>query len=650
MNNPFKNHFFPKVLVFICICGLLSCSSPSPKVEIIASKFEDKVLQQIADFQDARNTGDLLIFMTDENPKYRAAAALAFGSVQDSLALPQLYELLGDESVEVKISAAYAIGQTKDTTASSALINAIEMTENSEVLKAELEALGKVTTSEDLIFFETFKPSDSTSKSGLAWGIYRAGLRGKFNEVTISKAADLLSTSNSNSTRLGASHFFGRVRNLNISGAREQLEKTLKSDPHAEVRMGIAIGLRNINDQSKLIPLLLEVINNSDYRVRINAINALSIDIFDLIKEDIARSLNDENVNVGITAASYLGKSENVQWLYDLAKSQENWRIRYTLLNAAYDLADGEVANEIQSTFLQSFESSQNGYEKAWIVRGLSKKISSTEFLASQAFNSANARVIRSYAIQGLGQLRRHEEFSADWENTYAEIFKRAMMSGDLVMVFVSSAIFQNPDFNYKSYFPDTDWMTETRNNLDPIEDWEIIHRIDETIAFFIDEEIEEVEQVHHPIDWEYFYTFPPNQQVVIKTSKGDIIIQMKFDQAPSSATNFLKLAAEGFYDSIYFHRVVPNFVVQGGCPRGDGWGGVNYAIRSEIGPSRYKTGSVGMASSGKDTEGTQWFITHSPAPHLNGGYSIFAEVVEGMDIVNSIEVGDKIISVRPIE
>ena len=93
----------------------------------------------------------------------------------------------------------------------------------------------------------------------------------------------------------------------------------------------------------------------------------------------------------------------------------------------------------------------------------------------------------------------------------------------------------------------------------------------------------------------------------------------------------------------------MPNFVVQGGCPRGDGWGGEAYSIRSEFSPRRYKTGSIGMASAGKDTEGTQWFITHSSTPHLEGRYTLFAEVVQGLDVVHQLEVGDTIISVEII-
>jgi cyclophilin family peptidyl-prolyl cis-trans isomerase len=106
---------------------------------------------------------------------------------------------------------------------------------------------------------------------------------------------------------------------------------------------------------------------------------------------------------------------------------------------------------------------------------------------------------------------------------------------------------------------------------------------------------------------------------------------------------NFIHLAKSGFYNGLAFVRVVPNFVVQAGDPRGDQNGGPGYQIRDEINLRRYETGTVGMALSGKDTGGSQFFITHSPQPHLDGGYTIFGRVIEGMDAVNRIARGDKI-------
>ncbi|MEZ4805082.1 MAG: peptidylprolyl isomerase [Bacteroidia bacterium] len=154
-----------------------------------------------------------------------------------------------------------------------------------------------------------------------------------------------------------------------------------------------------------------------------------------------------------------------------------------------------------------------------------------------------------------------------------------------------------------------------------------------------------------NPIDWKYVRSIKQNQKVRITTNKGIIEIECKVNESPASVANFLKLVDTGFYNNKYFHRVVPNFVIQGGCPRGDGWGSLNWLQRSEFSNSlTYKPGMVGLASSGKDSEGVQWFITHTYTPHLDGRYTIFAEVTKGMDVVNAIEVGDTIQKVERIK
>jgi cyclophilin family peptidyl-prolyl cis-trans isomerase/HEAT repeat protein len=140
------------------------------------------------------------------------------------------------------------------------------------------------------------------------------------------------------------------------------------------------------------------------------------------------------------------------------------------------------------------------------------------------------------------------------------------------------------------------------------------------------------------------------NPLAVIHTKKGDVRIELYVQDAPMTVDNFMKLVRSGFYDGLEFVRVVPNFVIQAGDPRGDQNGGPGYQIRDEINLRRYQTGTLGMALSGKDTGGSQFFITHSPQPHLDGGYTIFGQVVEGMDAVNKMARGDKIERIEIIE
>lgn len=131
-------------------------------------------------------------------------------------------------------------------------------------------------------------------------------------------------------------------------------------------------------------------------------------------------------------------------------------------------------------------------------------------------------------------------------------------------------------------------------------------------------------------------------RQLLLSTDRGDILIDLLGEQAPQTVESFAALAARGFFDGLTFHRVVPNFVVQGGDPLGSGWGDAGYNLRCEYSPLRYEAGVVGVAHSGKDTGGCQLFVTQSDQPHLNARYTIFGRVVEGMDVVERIRIGDR--------
>jgi cyclophilin family peptidyl-prolyl cis-trans isomerase/HEAT repeat protein len=139
--------------------------------------------------------------------------------------------------------------------------------------------------------------------------------------------------------------------------------------------------------------------------------------------------------------------------------------------------------------------------------------------------------------------------------------------------------------------------------------------------------------------------------KAVFTTQKGTFTIDLLPEDAPLTVDNFVKLAQARYFNGLAVHRVVPNFVMQDGDPRGDGNGGPGWSIRCEVNMLPYDRGAVGMALSGKDTGGSQWFVTHSPQPHLDGGYTVFGKVNEkDMKVVDNIVRGDKIISVKIVE
>jgi cyclophilin family peptidyl-prolyl cis-trans isomerase/HEAT repeat protein len=141
------------------------------------------------------------------------------------------------------------------------------------------------------------------------------------------------------------------------------------------------------------------------------------------------------------------------------------------------------------------------------------------------------------------------------------------------------------------------------------------------------------------------------NARAILTTDKGTFTIEFFPEAAPLTVDNFIKLARANYFNGLEIHRVVPNFVMQDGDPRGDGNGGPGWQIRCELNTESYERGAVGMALSGKDTGGSQWFVTHSPQPHLDGGYTVFGRVNEtDMKIVDNLVRGDKILSVKIVE
>ncbi len=135
---------------------------------------------------------------------------------------------------------------------------------------------------------------------------------------------------------------------------------------------------------------------------------------------------------------------------------------------------------------------------------------------------------------------------------------------------------------------------------------------------------------------------------VTMETSKGTITLELYPQHAPKTVNNFVFLVREGFYNGVVFHRVIPNFMIQGGDPTGTGRGGPGYRFEDELdtNPLRHEAKVLSMANAGPDTNGSQFFITHAPQPHLDGKHTVFGKVTDGVDVVDAIEGGDVMESV----
>ncbi len=133
--------------------------------------------------------------------------------------------------------------------------------------------------------------------------------------------------------------------------------------------------------------------------------------------------------------------------------------------------------------------------------------------------------------------------------------------------------------------------------------------------------------------------------RATLETEKGDIVVELYPEHAPKTVNNFVFLAREDFYDGVTFHRVISNFMIQGGDLTGTGRGGPGYTFEDEVegNPLRHERGVISMANAGPNTNGSQFFITHAPQPHLDGKHTVFGKVVDGMDVVDAIAQGDTI-------
>ena len=146
-------------------------------------------------------------------------------------------------------------------------------------------------------------------------------------------------------------------------------------------------------------------------------------------------------------------------------------------------------------------------------------------------------------------------------------------------------------------------------------------------------------------------YSAPPPMTIdtgkqytaTIETERGDLVLELFASDVPRTVNNFVFLAREGFYDGITFHRVIPDFMAQGGDPTGTGAGGPGYSFADEFSEHTHVTGALSMANAGPDTNGSQFFITYTPQHHLDGRHSVFGQLLEGMDVLKEIKQGDTI-------
>ncbi|WP_333818671.1 peptidylprolyl isomerase [Ohtaekwangia sp.] len=625
----------PLFLIFVT-----SCTKPEQPL----NKFSDTVLVKIADFQDRRKADSLYKYFKSENALYRREAVLAFASVQDTAFADELgYILLNDANTAVRQAAAYALGQTGTPACAAALTMAIDREKDSVVVKEILEAYGKATPKWSL----QVTPENSFGWEGLAWSYYRAALKGRIDSTYSKQASELLQKGHTEPTRLAAANYFARGTK-GFDAYEAILIQAARYDLSSDVRMAAAWALKKIKTDSSRVTLERLVKSDADYRIRVNAVRGLQSFPFNKTKETLKYALNDKQINVAVTASEVIDEvltPESASEFRSLVKTISNHRLQGNIYKAILRVSPvKEVIAEIES----KVKSTDNPYAKAAFITALQSSVGGADFVHQQLLQ-ADTPVVKSAAASALVAMNHHKDFKPTFRKHFSELYVQAIQTGDAAVIGIVAAALADSTLGYKSVIKDFSFLYEAKKKLSLPKDIEALQPLEAAIAYVEGRKVSAPvkNEFNHPIDWKLVKSIPKDQRAIIKTSKGDITLRLLVEDAPGSVANFVALAKAHYFNKKFFHRVVPNFVIQAGCNRGDGGGSEDYSIRSEFSPVRYRTGSVGMASAGKDTEGTQWFITHSPTPHLDGRYTIFAEVESGMDIVHIIEVGDLILDVQ---
>ncbi|MBF9222183.1 peptidylprolyl isomerase [Hymenobacter ruricola] len=678
---PHRSLRFWPLLLLAAACA----RTPRPSTGL-ANKYHDATIRQIGAAQDERNTAALLPFLSNANPTYRREAALAFASVQAPAAVPGLLPLLRDAAPDVRRAAAYALGQIGDSTAVDSLRVRVLKENDDQVRRYVHEALGRTVTRRNLPeLWRVETLNDTARNAALALGLSRAALRGLVSPETIRRTVLLLNSPKLPvRARVQAAVGLSRTRGLDADLKRlaeTTLVRVAQKDRSYAVRAAAASALGKIaNNPAKsaeaaktgevtfydghstaprpATTLARLATKDRDYRVRLSAIRALPFG-----QEDYAASrkalfyvLANDQPAVALTAAEWLlahAKGESGAALAALAdgNKQASPRVRAALLQAAVHHASPAARPSLVETIEKRYPTAPTVYEKGFLLQALGEDPAAFDFVRTEAFAAGQSPVVAGYALTALLAMRRNVDFPAAKQADFAAAMRQALAGGDVAQLGVAAEALADAKLYPEPQAADLTALRQAQAKLQlprEIEAWQSLQQALDKLekkAKPTPSPIATAQQ--HPIDWVVLQGVPLGQQVRLRTSKGIILLELKPNEAPGAVASFVTLIGQHFYDSLYFHRVVPNFVAQGGDPRGDGNGSAPYNLRSEFGDLRYQEGSLGLASAGKDTESCQFFITHTPTPHLDGRYPIFAQVVGGMDVVHKLDIGDRILGVE---
>jgi HEAT repeat protein/cyclophilin family peptidyl-prolyl cis-trans isomerase len=619
--------------------------SPATPAALLAAR------KAIAERESARDTTGLSVLLLENgSPNVRAAAAVALGRIQNPGSVPALALALGDKSLIVRREAAFALGLVGDSTASPALLLRLNPEVDPAVRASIVTALGMLgARSAGPALARSVRAPRATERWAAALAAGRAR-DSSLVEPLVAAAKDARPE-----MRWRVAYALGRIGDRQGASALRKLS----TDKVEIVRYSAARALGEVGD-SAAAPRLVALLADPSWRVRVNAAHALG----SLKAWRDARSLRP----------LLKDSSPHVRWEATLALGAIRDSAAVPALTAALqDTASGVVQGAAMALLQIEDERAVSkiapaidllpGFLRSGLLEALGPVPGplALEMLLARARDSTDAPQAAG-AASGLAKRPADAAVSIP--------VLRRLLLGDRDYTVVSSAMEALGALGDSASVPALVQFLSRSGNTESADIR--ASAVSALIALKTAPALEALHGVLHdperrireaaaaalglppgsaaagPAPALRVEPIPasPAASATVETDRGTIRIALDAGHAPRAVENFARLARSGYFDGLAFHRVVPNFVVQDGCPRGDGWGGPGYAIPCEYNALPYEVGTVGMALAGKDTGGSQWFITLSPQPRLEGRYTVFGKVVVGIDVVERIMPGDRILRV----
>ena len=633
-------------------------------------------LQTVVAAQIDRDGEALRDRLNADDADVRARAAFALASVQDTSAIPGLLSLLRESIPFVQIDAALALGQMPPASVPDApLLRTLGFTRDAQVQRRLIEALGKTGTDSSLRRLVRLRPPQAAE---LALAVARYGMRGVTDSTATRWLLERLRADDP-WTRRNAAYALGRVEALAAGRAdtiRAVLNDTAPDDPAA---MHLLRALGTTGDAADA-PRLADWLRTApDWRTRVEAARGLSaLSPADESRSALVAALNDGHPLVARTAAETLA---GLDWSPNrvaavgawLDAHPRRWRVAAPLL---LGLARNGRSERVLNT-VGRWRTERSPVAYAAALPALAPiDAPRADSLLGAALRSDDVRV-GAAGVQAL--TTRWERTRPSTAKATLERLSTAVRRGDPALLYHGAPALADSAF---ASMGAADTLAATYRTLATPDDLEGMTAVLEALGTLGGPTAEPIlrDALDHPhhairnaaaqglseatdttvtaaakplpetpsIDWNYLQALGPHPRLVLETNRGTVTIALDTEQAPQTVQAITRFAREGRYDGVPFHRVVPNFVVQGGdFARRDGFGGPGVFLRTEATRIGHRRGTIGMASAGTDTEGSQFFVSHSMQPHLDGGYTAFGRVTDGMDVVDRLRAFDRIEDAR---